>query len=370
MQLTMVDLTTQYLEIENEVQAAIKDIVTSGRFILGPYGSAFEQEVAAYHRVHHAVGVASGTDALHLALMALEIRQGDEVITTSFSFIAAAEAIAYVGAKPIFADIQPDTFNINPSDIESLITPKTKCIIPVHLYGQPADMKQIMDIAARHRLAVIEDCAQAFGAEYNGVKVGSMGQIGCFSFYPSKNLGGYGDGGMMITNDRQLYEKLLLLRNHGSPGGYRHLFIGRNSRLDEIQAAILRIKFKRIDSYNQRRQQAAQLYHQLLSDVIACPSVKPDRTHVYHQYTIRHQHRDRLKQALQEKGIPSVVYYPIPLHLQDVFMNSSQPQRPLPEVESASKEVLSLPMYPELPEEQIRYIASTIKAISKNKFTN
>lgn len=364
MTIPMVDLKTQLLDIEDEVNDALKGILRSGHFILGPHVKAFEEEVESYLKVNHALGVASGTDALHLALLALGIGEGDEVITTPFTFIATAEAIEYVGAVAVFVDIDPVTFNIDPSKIEEKITSKTRCIMPVHLFGLPAEMDSITDIAQKYNLSIIEDCAQSFGAEYKGKKAGTLGHIGCFSFYPSKNLGAYGDGGMVVTNDPQLHEKLMLLRNHGSPGAYKHLFIGRNSRLDEMQAAILRIKLKRIDHYNKARQHVAHLYRSLLNDSIVCPPDLKDRTHVYHQFTIRHTQRDAIQNILREKGISSVVYYPIPLHLQEVFENLSSEHNSFPESETASQQVLSLPIYPEAQEEDIRFIAQTISEFS------
>ncbi|RMD60105.1 MAG: DegT/DnrJ/EryC1/StrS family aminotransferase [Nitrospirae bacterium] len=360
MKIPMVDLRSQYRDIKKEVEDTIKEILESGQFILGPHVREFEREVAAYHGCKYAVGVASGTDALHLSLMALGIGEGDEVITTPFSFIAAAEAIVYVGAKPVFVDVDPETFNIDPFEIKKRITPKTKCILPVHLFGMPAEMDGIMDIASEYGLNVIEDCAQAFGAEYNGRKVGTFGSVGCFSFYPSKNLGCYGDGGMVITEDPILYEKLILLRNHGSPGGYRHIFIGRNSRLDEIQAAILRIKLKRIDSYNNRRRAVADLYRRLIGEIVICPEEKKGLKHVYHQFTIRYRDRDMIKEKLERSGVSSVVYYPIGLHKQEAFLGLIDDDN-LPVTEMLTKEVLSLPIYPELKEEDVTYIADCIK---------
>jgi dTDP-4-amino-4,6-dideoxygalactose transaminase len=366
MAIPMVDLQSQYKEIKDEVQEALDAILASGYYVLGPNVAAFEREMEAYHGIEHAIGVASGTDAIHLALMACGIGPGDEVITTPFSFIAAAEAILYVGAVPVFADIEPDTFNIDPNRIEEKITSKTRCILPVHLFGLSADMDRILDIAAKHNLKVIEDCAQAFGAEFNGKKVGTMGDIGCFSFYPSKNLGCCGDGGMALTKDHELYEQLLLLRNHGSAGGYRHQFLGRNSRLDEIQAAILRVKLKLVDSYNQMRRKKAELYRSYLNDIIRCPNELSDRLHVYNQFTVMSTARDQIQAYLKQEGIASVVYYPIPLHLQEVFTsNGNYHFDAQPQTERAAKTVLSLPMYPELKEENIIFIASSIKEALK-----
>jgi len=365
MTIPMVDLRAQYKALKTEIEDALREILESGHFILGPNVEALEREIAHYHGVKYAVGLASGTDALHLSLKAIEAKEGDEIITTTFTFIAAAEAIAYTGATPVFADIDRDTLNIDPSQIEKRITPKTKAIIPVHLFGQPVALDEIMHIAKRYNLRVIEDCAQAFGAEYKGVKVGSIGDAGCFSFYPSKNLGAYGDGGMVITNNPEIYEKVKLLRNHSTMTPYRHSSIGYNSRLDEIQAAILRIKLRHIDSYNQKRREVARLYTTMLKDVVECPKEFPDRVHVYHQYTIRSSQRMKIQNALKANDISSVLYYPLPLHLQEAFRHLGYREDDFPHALSASREVLSLPIYPELELEQAEFIARTIlKAVT------
>jgi UDP-2-acetamido-2-deoxy-ribo-hexuluronate aminotransferase len=356
----MVDLKAQYLPLKEEIKTALKDIIESGQFVLGRNVSSLEKEIAAYHGVNTAIGLASGTDSLHLCLKALGIKGGDEVITTPFTFIASAESIAYVGAKPVFVDIEGDTLNIDASKIEEKITSKTTAIVIVHLFGRPTDMSEIMEIANKYDLFVVEDCAQAFGAKYREQPVGSIGDAGCFSFYPSKNLGAYGDGGMMITNNTDLYEKVSMLRNHGTTGPYEHSFLGYNSRLDEIQAAILRIKLKHIDEYNQKRGNIAGLYTSVLDGHVACPKVTPDRTHVFHQYTIRSPFRDRIKDALLENAISSVVYYPLPLHLQKAFKYLGHSKGDFPECEAAAKEVLSIPIYPEIEPETAEYIARTI----------
>lgn len=358
--ISMLDLKSQYESIKHEVEQALKEILETGHFVLGANVEKLEREIAEYHNVKHAVSLASGTDALHLSLRALGIKEGDEVITSPFTFIATAEAIAYVGATPVFADIDSTTFNIDPLKIREKITPRTRAIIPVHLFGLSADMKEIMDIAREHDLKVIEDCAQAFGAKYNGMPVGSIGDTGCFSFYPSKNLGAYGDGGIMITNITDIYEKVRLLRNHGTTAPYKHNFIGYNSRLDEIQAAILRIKLRRIDEYNRRRGELARLYTSLVSNVVQCPAELSDRIHVYHQYTIRSLRRREIENALHDNHISSVVYYPVPLHLQEAFKYLGYKEGDFPESESSSREVLSLPIYPELEERNVRFIAETI----------
>ena len=356
----MLDLKAQYKSLGQEIEAAIREILESGHFVLGSHVEAIEKEIADYHNIKYAVSLASGTDALHLSLKALDIKEGDEVITTPFTFIASAEAIAYVGAIPVFADIDKKTLNISPSQIKDKITSKTKAIIPVHLFGLPADMDEIMDIAKQYNLKVIEDCAQAFGAKYKDVPVGSIGDAGCFSFYPSKNLGAYGDGGIMITNNHELYEKVRLLRNHGTTAPYKHSFIGYNSRLDEIQAAILEIKLKYVDAYNQKRRNLAKIYTSLLSNVVQCPAEMPDRIHVYHQYTIRSIKKAAIKKNLEGNSISSVVYYPIPLHLQDAFKYLGHKKNDFPESETAANEVLSLPIYPELEREKVEFIADAV----------
>ncbi|MCK5503967.1 MAG: DegT/DnrJ/EryC1/StrS family aminotransferase [Thermodesulfovibrionia bacterium] len=356
----MLDLKAQYEPLKEEIKKALKEIIESGRFVLGWNVESFEKEVASYHNVSGAVGLASGTDALHLSLNAAGIKQGDEVITTPFTFIASAEAIAYVGATPVFVDINRLTLNMDSLKIEEKITPRTRAIVIVHLFGQPADMTEIMDIAKKYNLKVIEDCAQSFGAKYKGIPAGSTGDSGCFSFYPSKNLGAYGDGGMMITNNPEIYEKVKLLRNHGTVGPYEHSFLGYNSRLDEIQAAILRIKLRHIDEYNQKRQNIAKIYTSVLHNTVQCPVEIQDRTHVYHQYTIRTPERSEVKKALEDNSISSVVYYPIPLHLQEAFKFLGHSIGDFPESETAANEVLSLPIYPEMEPDTAEIIAEAV----------
>jgi dTDP-4-amino-4,6-dideoxygalactose transaminase len=363
MTIPMVDLKAQYEAIKEEINTAVLGVIQSTHFILGPQGKSLEEEIAHYLGVKHAVGVASGTDALHLALLAAGLKRGDEVITTPFTFIATAEAISYVGAVPVFVDIDPDSFNIDISKIAPAITRKTKAIIPVHLYGQPADMERLMELAKKHSLKVIEDCAQSFGAEYHGEKTGAIGDLGCFSFFPSKNLGGYGDGGMVTTNDNDLAAHLLSLRNHGSRVRYHHEEVGFNSRLDEIQAAIIRVKFKHIDAYNAMRRNNAALYSRFLADPgIRTPSEQSRTKHVFHQYTIRVKNRDAVKQKLDAGGITSsMIYYPVPLHMQAAYRELGMKPGSLPVSEMAAREVLSLPLYPELTEEQIEKVAGAVK---------
>jgi dTDP-4-amino-4,6-dideoxygalactose transaminase len=360
----MVDLKIQYESIKDEINSAVLSVIQSTHFILGPQGKAFEEEVAAYHGVKHAVAVASGTDALHLALLAAGIKRGDEVITTPFTFIATAEAVSYIGAVPVFVDINSDTFNMDINKIEAAITKKTRAILPVHLYGQSVEMDALMQIAKKHNLRVIEDCAQSFGAEYKGRKAGTFGDLGCFSFFPSKNLGAYGDGGMVITDDAKLAEHMLSLRNHGSRVRYYHDEIGFNSRLDEVQAAILRVKLKRIDEYNIKRRNNAMLYNKhLTASGIQTPCELNGAKHVYHQYTIKIKDRDRVKQALDAARVSNMIYYPVPLHLQAAYRDLNMKPGSLPATERAAGEVLSLPMYPELTELQIKSVADAVKMV-------
>jgi dTDP-4-amino-4,6-dideoxygalactose transaminase len=357
----MVDLKKQFQAIKDEVFDVLGEILESSHYILGPNVLNFEKKVARYHGVRQAVGVASCTDALHLSIDALGIGEGDEVITTPFTFFATVESILYTGATPVFVDIEPDTLNIDTRRIEAGVTKRTKAILPVHLFGNPADMGEILRIAKKHRLKVIEDCAQSFGAGLNGKKTGSFGETGCFSFYPSKNLGGYGDGGMIVVNESRVADRIRELRNHGSSGSYRHTRVGFNSRLDEIQAGILLVKLKHIDEYNRKRRRNASLYTGLLSDIIKCPVEKEGAYHVFHQYTIMSKKRDMIQQRLKEDGISSVVYYPVPLHLQKALRFLGYRRGDFPVAEKAAKEVLSLPMYPELEEDAIEKIAGIVR---------
>jgi UDP-2-acetamido-2-deoxy-ribo-hexuluronate aminotransferase len=343
----MVDLKKQFRTIKDEVFDVLAEILESSHYILGPNVSNFEKRVARYHSVREAVGVASCTDALHLSIDALGIGEGDEIITTPFTFFATVESILYTGATPVFVDI----------------TKRTKAILPVHLFGNPADMGDILRIAKKYRLKVIEDCAQSFGARLNGKKTGSFGDTGCFSFYPSKNLGGYGDGGMIVINESRMADRIRELRNHGSSGSYRHTRVGFNSRLDEIQAGILLVKLRHIDAYNRMRRRNAGLYTSLLSDTIKCPVEKKGAYHVFHQYTIMSKKRDTIQKGLKEHGISSVVYYPVPLHLQSALRFLGYRRGDFPVAEKAAREVLSLPMYPELEERTIKKIARIIRQV-------
>ncbi len=357
----MVDLKRQYLGLKEEIDQAIADVLNGCQFILGPQVTQLEQEVAAYHGLPYAIGVANGTDALLLALRTLGIGRGDEVITTPFTFFATAEVIAQLGAIPVFADISLPTFNINPALIEKKITKRTRAIIPVHLFGHPAEMKEIMAIAKRYDLKVVEDCAQSFGALYHGARTGSIGHIGCFSFFPSKNLAGYGDGGMITTADEELAKKIRSLRNHGSERRYYHSDIGYNSRLDEIQAAIIRVKLKRIDQFNESRRLCAQLYREYIKRPdLGLPQELAGCTHVYHQFTLLSPGRDNLMRVLADHQCSSAIYYPIPLHLQEVFQTGAIGKEGLTISERCAARVVSLPIFPELKRQEIEMISHVI----------
>jgi dTDP-4-amino-4,6-dideoxygalactose transaminase len=359
----MVDLKRQFNDIRQEVCEMLVEILESSQYILGPKVAELEARIAEYHGVAAAIGVASGTDALHLSLEALGIGDGDEVITTPFTFFATAEAILYTGATPVFVDIEPETMNIDPARIEARITENTKAILPVHIFGHPADMDRILALAGKYDLKVVEDCAQAFGAEIKGRRVGSFGDAGCFSFYPSKNLGACGDGGMVLVNDPALAEEIKKLRNHGSKGAYRHETVGFNSRLDELQAGVLLVKLKQLARYNEQRRNKARLYNALLADGKILPTEREGFRHVYHQYTIRSGRRDEIQKRLQEEQIASVVYYPVPLHLQEAVSFLGYGKGDFPISEEAAETVLSLPIYPELEEEQVRRIAAVINDV-------
>ena len=361
MNIPMVDLKGQYLSLKNEIDAAMLAALEETHFILGPNVQAFEEEAANYLGVKHAIGVASGTDALHLALVAAGIGPGDEVITTPFTFIATAEAISYVGATPVFVDIDPDTLNIDLEQVEHAINDKTRAVIPVHLFGQPVDMEALVQLCDAKNLLIVEDCAQSFGAHINGKMTGSFGAFGAFSFFPSKNLGCFGDGGLVTTNDDKHANELRILRNHGSRERYHHNVIGYNSRLDELQAVILRIKLKHIDDYSQNRRRVAHRYSEALADTgIQVPHEDGKGLHVYHQYTLLHEKRDDIMSALQEKNIACAVYYPIPLHKQDVYMEAYKDVH-LPVTESVAERCFSLPVYPELENDNIDTITDVIK---------
>jgi len=356
-----VDLKREYGEIGEEITRAIQRVLKSGWFILGEEVERFEDEFSNYIGAKYAIGVNSGSDALLLALQALGIGKGDEVITVSHTFISTVDAIVRNGAKPVFVDITPDTYCIDVTKIEERITKRTKAIIPVHLYGHPADMQPIVEIAKKYKLSVIGDACQAHGAEYKGKKAGSIGDIGCFSFYPVKNLGAYGDGGMAVTDNKELATKLKILRNYGQARKYYHDFIGVNSRLDEMQAAILRVKLKQLDDWNSRRRKFAQIYDKLLKDAdVVIPVEKGYAKHVYHLYVIRHKNRDRLQQRLLAKEIQTQIHYPIPVHKQKAYLELGHAAK-LPITERICNEILSLPMHPFLREDEIQAVVDGVK---------
>lgn len=375
------DLTQQYRSLKPEIDAAMQRVAAEGHYILGPNVKALEQEIAAECGCRFAVGVANGTDALHLALRALNIGPGDEVITTPFTFVATTEAIGIVGARPVFVDIDPRTFNIDPELIAAAITSRTRAILPVHLYGQPCDMGPIMELAEKHGLHVVEDCAQALGAAYRGRSVGSFGTAGCLSFFPSKNLGCFGDGGMVVTNDAQVYERVEMLRRHGGRVKYYHEELGLNSRLDELQAAILRVKLPHLSRWNQLRRERAYRYNELLagipgvdlpeeltaSGLLAPRSVAAaDQgglvTAVYHQYTVLLDDRDAVRHKLTEAGVGNAIYYPVALHLQRVHASLGWTEGSFPHAERAARCCLSLPMFPELSPDQQQHVAAALRA--------
>jgi len=366
----LLDLKAQYETIKDEIREAIDRVLESQRFIMGPEVEALEEEVAAYSQTKYGIGVSSGTDALLVSLMAIGVGPGDEVITTPYTFFATAGAIARLCAKPVFVDIDPLTYNINPAKIEAAITPRTKAIIPVHLYGQMADMDPIMDIAERYGLYVIEDAAQAIGAEYKGRRAGSIGHLGCFSFFPSKNLGGFGDGGMVVTNDPDLAEKVRVLRVHGAKPKYYHHVVGGNFRLDAIQAAVLRVKLRYLDEWTAARQRNAERYQQLFKETgllegentIILPYDAGWGRHIYNQFVIRVvEKRDELKTYLRKNGIGCEVYYPVPLHLQQCFLQFGYKKGDFPVSEQAARETLALPVFPELGEKAAKRVIAVIK---------
>lgn len=376
-QIPLLDLKAQYSAIQEEIENAVIEVLRSAHFVMGPNVKAFEEEAAGFLNAKHAITCANGSDALYLALLALDIKPGDEVITTPFTFAATAEAISETHAVPVFADIDLHTYNIDPKKIEEKITPQTKAIIVVHLYGQACDMDAIMAIARKHNLKVIEDSAQAFGTTYKNQYVGCIGDIGTYSFYPTKNLSAAGDAGMLTTNDDELARRLRRIRVHGSDRRYYHDELGVNSRMDEIQAAILRIKLKHISSWNTKRAELANIYNQKLETKsagacsIRVPKSVPGSNHIYHQYTIRldnsklsneelNAERSRLKAKLQENNISSEIYYPLPLHMQKLYAHLDHKPDDFPNSLRASNSILCLPIYPELSEEDIEYIISKI----------
>ncbi len=363
MKVPLLDLQAQYAAIREELRAAVDEVMESCRFILGPYVQEFEKAVADYCGARHAIGVASGTDALLLALRACQVEPGDEVITTTYSFFATAGVISRLGARPVFVDIDPRTYNIDTDLIAGKITPRTKAIMPVHLYGQCAEMDPILSLAEEHGLRVVEDAAQAIGAEHHGRKAGTMGHLGCFSFFPSKNLGGLGDGGMVITDDDELADLVRILRVHGSKPKYYHSIVGYNSRLDALQAAGLKVKLQYLDEWTEGRRRHAAVYDERLRDLdLTTPHAETYNRHIYNQYTIRVSDRDGLERHLKENGIGTALYYPLPLHLQECYRDLGGREGDHSEAEKAARETISIPVYAELSDEQQGYVIEQIRS--------
>jgi len=362
MKITSLDLGRQYESIRDEINNAVLEVIDSQSFVLGPFVESFEYSIAKFCYAKHAIGVSSGTDAILLALMACGIKNGDEVITTPFTFFATAGSIARLGAVPVFVDINPSTYNIDVSKIASVVNEKTKAILPVHLYGQCADMDAILEIARANRLMVVEDAAQAIGAAYKGQNAGTFGNVGCFSFYPTKNLGGYGDGGLVTTNDDELARLIKILRVHGSEPKYYHSFIGINGRLDAIQAAVLSVKLEYLNDWSESRRWVASYYSEHLKELpIRLPNTESYNTHIFHQYVIATSQRDALIQHLKQQGIETAIYYPVPLHLQKCFEYLKYKEGDLPESEKASRETLALPIFPEITLKEQDYVIGHIK---------
>ncbi len=365
----MVDTKAQYLKIKHEIDTAIQDVIDSTQFIQGPAVKKFEKNVENYLGSKFAIGCASGTDALQIAMMALDIKPGDEILTTPFTFVATTETIAILGAVPVYVDIDPKTFNIDVNKIESKITKKTKAIMPVHLYGQPCDMDEIMKIAEKYRLFVIEDAAQAMGSKYNDKMICTLGHIGCISFYPSKNLGAFGDGGMLTTNDEKLAEKIRMIISHGSKRKYYHETLGVNSRLDSMQAAILDVKLKYLDEYCEARYNAAMKYNEKFKGIFQTPYIMPGVKHIFHQYSIRVKNRDKMMEFLKSNDIPSMIYYPVPLHMQEAYKYDYKPGD-YPVSEEIAKDIISIPMHTELTDEEIDFIASKVIEFNSIQLSN
>jgi dTDP-4-amino-4,6-dideoxygalactose transaminase len=359
----LVDLKAQYRALKPEIDQAIQRVLDNAQFILGPAVSSFEQDFAAFCHSADAIGVNSGTSALHLALLAAGVRPGDEVITVPFTFVATVAAIEYAQARPVFIDIEPTYFTMDPAKIERAVTPRTKAIVPVHLYGQPADMDAIRDVADRHRLIVIEDACQSHGSEYKGRRCGSMGLLGCFSFYPGKNLGAYGEGGAIVTSDPALATKVRLLRSWGEEVRYEHKHRGFNYRMDGVQGAVLGVKLKYLEAWTEaRRSHAAEYTRRLTGTAASAPTERPASRHVYHQYVVRVPERDAWRAALTEAGVQTGVHYPIPVHLQPAYADLGYSSGDFPIAEQAAAEVLSLPMFPEMTDQQIESIATVFRA--------
>ncbi|MDO8675076.1 MAG: DegT/DnrJ/EryC1/StrS family aminotransferase [Candidatus Omnitrophota bacterium] len=362
MSVPFVDFKEQNRMIRGEVDAGFMKVFEKGDFILGEEAQTFEKSFAKYCDAAYGVGVNSGTDALYLALSALDIREGDEVIVPTHTFIATALCVSFAGAKAVFADIEPDTYNIDPKSFERAITPRTKAVIPVHIYGQPADMDEITAIARKHGIKIVEDAAQAHGSRYKGKRAGSLGDVAGFSFYPTKGLGACGDAGMIVTNDRAIYEKALMLRDYGRKGRYEHKIKGHNSRLDTIQAVVLNAKLKHLDAWNALRAKIAARYAELLKPLkVVTPVTKSDRTHVFQTYAVRVPNRDKVVERMNAKGVSVLIHYPIPLHLQEAYAELGHVQGDFPVAEKVSSDIMSLPMFPHMTGEQVEAVVAALK---------
>ena len=362
MSVPFIDFKEQNRMIREEVDAGFMKVFEKGDFILGEEAQTFEKSFAKYCDVDYGVGVNSGTDALYLALSALDIREGDEVVVPTHTFIATALCVSFAGARVVFADIEPGTYNIDPKSFERVITPRTRAVIPVHIYGQPADMDEIAAIARKHGIKIVEDAAQAHGSRYKGKRAGSLGDVACFSFYPTKGLGACGDAGMIVTNDRAIYEKALMLRDYGRKGRYEHKIKGHNSRLDTIQAVVLNAKLKHLDAWNALRAQNAARYAELLKPLkVVTPVTKSDRTHVFQTYAVRVPNRDRVVERMNAKGVSVLIHYPIPLHLQEAYAELGHAKGDFPVAEKVASDIMSLPMFPHMTAEQVEAVAAALK---------
>jgi len=366
LRIPFLDLKAQYHSIKPALDDAVIRVLESGRYVLGPEVSAFESEFAGACGTRHAIGVSSGTSALHLALLALDVGPGDEVVTVPFTFVATVAAVMYAGAKPVLVDVEPRTLTLDPARLERAITPRTRAILPVHIHGQPADLAPILEIAARHGVPVVEDAAQSHAARYCGSPAGSVGTLGCFSFYPGKNLGAAGEGGAVVTNDDRLAKKVRMLRDWGCERKYEHQLHGFNYRLEEIQAAILRVKLSRLESWTEARRSHAALYQRLLAGGPASlPIEAPGRSHVYHVFAVQHPSRDALASALEREGIATGIHYPVPVHLQPAYRDLGYGPGDLPVSERAAREVLSLPLYPELTSAQVDEVSQVVRTFDE-----
>ncbi len=363
MNVPFIDFRPQYETIKTEMHKGLNAVFEKGNFILGEEAQDFEKDFARYCGCKHGVGVNSGTDALYLTVSALDIKPGDEVILPTFTFIATALCVSYTGAKPVFVDSEPETYNLDPDGVKKAMTSKTKAIIPVHIYGQAANMKEINALAAKRNIAVIEDACQAHGATYQGKKAGSLGQVGCFSFYPTKSLGGFGDGGMVVTNDQKIYEKVTMLRDYGRKNRYEHSIKGYNSRLDTVQAVVLAEKLKYLDEWNRLRNKVAERYFKGLGKLqgkVGLPKIKSDRSHVFQTFAVRLKKRDKIMEEMKKRGIGVLIHYPIALHLQEAYIDAGYKKGDLPFAEQLCEEVLSLPMFPHMSQEQVDYVCQTL----------